>query len=139
MDIYLKDPAGPELHIPVNPSEITARGAKKIETVNVINIGDIDFPTGDERSGISFSSFFSAEHDKSYCRTDDIPKPDDALNMLINWRIAGKPIMLLITETIINAPVLITELSYRYVGGEPGDTVMRRDANGRSQVAAPLG
>lgn len=121
MDIYLIPPTGSQLHIPVNPDEITAKGTKKIETVNIINIGDIDFPVGDERSGISFSSFFPVEYDSSYCRYAGIPSPDDALNMLINWRIAGKPVRLLVTDTIINALVLITEVSYRHVGGEPGD------------------
>ncbi|OPX91622.1 MAG: hypothetical protein A4E52_00441 [Pelotomaculum sp. PtaB.Bin013] len=29
MDIYLRDPEGLELHLPVNPSEITAKGVKK--------------------------------------------------------------------------------------------------------------
>lgn len=121
MDIYLIPQSGPGLHLPVNPSEIVAKGVKKIETVNITNIGDVDFPVGDERSGISFSSFFPAKYDSSYCRYADMPSPDDALNMLINWRIAGKPVRLLVTETNINALVLITEVSYRHVGGEPGD------------------
>ena len=121
MDFYLIDPAGPQLHLPVNPGEAAVEGAKKIETVNIVNIGDVDFPAGDERSGISFSSFFPAEHDLSYCRYPDIPRPEDALEMLINWRIAGKPNRLLITDTFINVLVLIAKISYKHVGGEPGD------------------
>lgn len=121
MDLYFIPPSGPELHLPVNPGEIAVEGAKKIETVNIINIGDVDFPAGDERSGISFSSFFPAEYDSSYCRYPDIPLPEDALKMLINWKIAGKPIRLLITDTFINVLVLIAKISYKHVGGEPGD------------------
>lgn len=121
MDFYLIDPSGSQLHLPVNPAEVAVEGAKKIETVNIINIGDVDFPAGDERSGISFSSFFPAEYDPSYCRYADIPSPEDALKMLINWKIAGKPIRLLITNTFINVLVLIAKISYKHVGGEPGD------------------
>jgi len=121
MDIYLIDPSGPQLHLPVNPEEITIEGSKKIETVNIINIGDIDFPSGDERTGISFGSFFPREYDSSYCQYADIPTPEDAMNQLITWRTGGKPVRLIITETSVNALVLIAKTTHRYVGGEPGD------------------
>lgn len=121
MDIFLIDPSGPQLHLPVNPEEITIDGSKKIETVNIINIGDIDFPSGDERTGISFGSFFPREYDPSYCRYAGFPAPEDALNQLIVWRIGGKPVRLIITETSVNALVLIERTNHRYVGGEPGD------------------
>lgn len=121
MDFYVIDPSGSQLHLPVNPEEVAVEGAKKFDTVQIVNIGDVDFPAGDERSGISFSSFFPAEYDSSYCRYSDIPLPEDALKMLIDWKIAGKPIRLLITDTFINVLVLIAKISYRHVGGEPGD------------------
>lgn len=122
MDIYLTDTATNErFHFPVNPEEITVEGAKKIETVSIVNIGDIDFPEGDERTGISFSSFFPKEYDSSYCRYSDIPNPHAAMAKLQSWRIAGKPIRLLITQSYVNVLALLTQTSHRYVGGEPGD------------------
>ena len=121
MDFYLLSPDGQDLHFPVNPGEVTVEGAKKIETFSIINIGDVDFPVGDERTGISFSSFFPRDYDPSYCQYPDIPTPEEAIGRLITWRIAGKPVRLLVTETAINALMLITRTSHRYVGGEPGD------------------
>lgn len=121
MDFFLINPAGGQLRFPVNPEEVTIEGAKKIETVSIINIGDVDFPVGDERTGISFSSFFPAEYDPSYCRYPDIPDPEQAIGTLAAWRIAGKPVRLLITETQVNTLVLIIQMTHRYVGGEPGD------------------
>lgn len=121
MDFYLLSPEGQDLHLPVNPGEVTVEGAKKIETVSIINIGDVDFPVGDERTGISFGSFFPRDYDQSYCQYVSIPTPEEALGRLIALRIGGKPIRLLITETAINVLVLITRTTHRYVGGEPGD------------------
>ncbi|MBW2672128.1 MAG: LysM peptidoglycan-binding domain-containing protein [Deltaproteobacteria bacterium] len=121
MDFYLLSPDGQDLHFPVNPSEVTVEGAKKIETVSIINLGDVDFPVGDERTGISFASFFPRDYDPSYCQYAGIPSPEEAIGRLIAWRTAGKPIRLLITETSINTLVLITRTAHRYVGGEPGD------------------
>jgi len=121
MDFYLLSPDGQDLHFPVNPGEVTVEGAKKIETVSIINIGDVDFPVGDERTGISFSSFFPRDYDRSYCQYASIPTPEEALGRLIEWQTNGKPIRLLITETSINMLVLIARITHRYVGGEPGD------------------
>lgn len=121
MDFYIIDPAGGQLRLPVNPEEVVCPGAKKFETVSIVNIGDIDFPNGDERSGVSFSSFFPAEYDPSYCRYPDIPDPNEAMAMLINWRIKRAPIQLLITHTYVNITALLTRTEYRYVGGEMGD------------------
>ncbi|OAT81140.1 LysM peptidoglycan-binding domain-containing protein [Desulfotomaculum copahuensis] len=121
MDFYLLSPDGQDLHFPVNPPEVTVEGAKKIETVSIINIGDVDFPVGDELTGISFSSFFPRDYDPSYCQYASIPTPETALGRLNAWRTAGKPVRLLITETSVNVLVLITRVAHRYVGGEPGD------------------
>lgn len=121
MDFYLLSPDGQDLHFPVNPPEVTVEGAKKIETVSIIDIGDVDFPVGDELTGISFSSFFPRDYDPSYCQYAGIPSPEEAVKRLNAWRTAGKPVRLLITETSINTLVLVTRIVHRYVGGEPGD------------------
>ena len=121
MDFYLLSPDGQDLHFPVNPPEVTVEGVKKIETVSIINIGDVDFPVGDELAGISFSSFFPRDYDPSYCQYASIPTPETALGRLNAWCTAGKPVRLLITETLVNVLVLITRVTHRYVGGEPGD------------------
>ncbi|MEM3453456.1 MAG: hypothetical protein QW835_07540, partial [Candidatus Hadarchaeum sp.] len=101
MDFYLIDPAGPTLHLPVNPiGDITIRREKQYETVNIINIGEVDFPTGEKLKEISFSSFFPAEYDPSYCRYPDLPDPQEAMNQLTAWTASKKPVRLIITETI---------------------------------------
>jgi nucleoid-associated protein YgaU len=120
MDIYLIDQNGGQLHLPVNPPTITLDGQKAFDTVNIINVGEVDFVTGDKRSTIEFSSFFPMEYD-TFCRYVDIPNPQEALNQLINMRIAGKPVRLIITDTIINTLVLLTGTPYSHTGEQDGD------------------
>lgn len=121
MDFFLSSSDGDTLHFPVNPSEVTVTGEKGIETVNIIQLGEVDFPMGNKRTEIQFSSFFCRDYDPSYCQYPNIPNPEEAMEKLVNWRIAGKPIRLLVTDTPINILVLILRTSHRYVGGEPGD------------------
>ncbi|NPV30687.1 MAG: terminase, partial [Firmicutes bacterium] len=98
---FLIDPAGSTLHLPVNPSEVTIRREKQIETVNIINLGEVDFTTGEKLKEISFSSFFPAEYDPSYCRYSDLPDPQEAMNLLTKWTQGENPVRLIITTTII--------------------------------------
>lgn len=121
MDFYLIDPAGIELHLPVNPEEVNIRREKAIDTVNIINIGEVDFPVGEKVKEVTFSSFFPAEYDSSYCRYPDIPDPQEAMNQLTAWTVGKKPVRLLITDTIINVLVLVTAHTTTFKGGEPGD------------------
>lgn len=121
MDFYLLDPAGPQLHLPVNPEEVTIRREKRYETVEIVNLGEVDFPTGEKLTEISFSSFFPAEYDPSYCRYPDLPDPQEAMQQLTAWMISRKPVRLIITETVHNVLVLVTAHTTNYKGGEPGD------------------
>lgn len=122
MDIYLIDPEGPTLHLPVNPiGDISIKREKRIETVEIINLGEVDFPTGTRISEISLSSFFPKEYDPSYCRTADIPIPKEAMQQLTTWTIKKGPVRLIITEPEINVMVLVAAHNTTIKGGEPGD------------------
>jgi len=120
MDFYLIDPAGTQLHLPVNPSEVTIRQEKAIETINIINIGEVDFPVAEKLKEINFSSFFPKDYD-SFCRYADIPDPQEATNQITAWTMGKKPVRFIVTETIINTLVLVTAHTATIKGGEPGD------------------
>lgn len=121
MDFFLIDPAGPKLHLPVNPGEVTIRREKLCDTVIIINLGEVEFPRGEKVKQITFSSFFPKEYDPSYCRYPEIPSPQQAMNLLTAWMMSKKPVRLLITRTIINVLVLVSVHTSAFKGGEPGD------------------
>lgn len=121
MDIFLTSPEGESLRIPVNPGEITIRRGKLYETINLLNIGEVDFAHGAKVTEISFSSFFPAEYDPSYCQYAELPDPQEAMNLLTKWMISTKPVRLIITETIVNILANVSAHDSTFKGGEPGD------------------
>jgi hypothetical protein len=121
MDIYLLDPAGGQLHLPVNPPEVQIRREKQFETVNIISLGEIDFAQQEKVKEIAFSSFFPREYDSSYCRYPDIPDPQEAMNLLNDYMLSRNPLRLLITETAVNVLVFVSAHNSTFKGGEPGD------------------
>lgn len=129
--IYFTDPQTNEsLQIPVMPPDITIKWDRKTETVEVLNLGEVDFTTGKKLQEISFSSFFPIEYTSSYCQYADIPDPYEAYMTLDGWCAArntdyvpDRPVRLMIVGTSlnINMLVLITSLEMKDRGGNPGD------------------
>lgn len=121
MNIFLLAPNGEGLYIPVNPPEIVIRRGKLYETVTLLNLGEVDFAHGAKVTEITFSSFFPAEYDPSYCQYAELPDPQEAMNKLTKWMGATHPVRLIITGTIINVLVNISAHDSNFQGGEPGD------------------
>jgi len=122
MDYYLiDDNAGVTLHLPVNPETCTIKREASLDTVNIINLGEIDFLIGTKVKEIAFSSFFPAEYDAEYCKYSDITDPQKAMNQLTAWMASERPIRLIITDTIINSLVRLSAHNSEFRGGEPGD------------------
>lgn len=129
--IYFTDPQTQEkLQLPVLPEKITVKWERQTETVNILNLGEVDFTTGKKLQEISFASFFPVEYVPSYCRYADIPDPAEAYMMLDGWCAArntdyvpDRPVRLMIVGTSldINMLVLINSLEVEDRGGEPGD------------------
>lgn len=130
VQIYLIDPQTDEsLQLPVMPPEITLKWERKSETVNILNLGEVDFTTGKKLQEISFSSFFPIEY-APFCQYVDIPLPSEAYAQLDKWTAATStdyvpttPIRLVIVGTAfdINMLVQISSLEYKDKGGQPDD------------------
>jgi nucleoid-associated protein YgaU len=120
-DIYLVDPLGPQLWLPVNPEIVSIQTEKRFETVDFLNLGEVDFPSGEKIQTVEFSSFFPIEYDSSYCQYSDIPGPADAFEQLTAWTKVDTPVRLIIGSTTINMLVLISASKGEHRGGEPSD------------------
>lgn len=120
MDFYLIPLGGKKFHFPVNPESIDVVTEKQIDTISLNDIGEVDIPTGEMRTGYQFSSFFPAYYD-SYCQYRNIPKPNAAIKELIRMREKGQPVRLLVSRSFINELVIITRVNPSIRGGEVGD------------------
>jgi len=121
VDIFLIDSEGTEMWIPVNPPEVSISREKRIDTLNIVGIGEIDFSLpGQKIKSITFSSFFPAEYDPSYCKHPDLD-PQGMMQQLTTWMDQDKPLRLIITDTQVNVLVHISAHASKFVGGEPDD------------------
>ncbi len=120
MEIHLIESDGKDFYFPVNPEEIRITRAKGYETVNILSLGEFDFPAGEKVKEIAFSSFFPAVYDY-YCNYENIPDPLEAMQTLTKMTASKQPVRLIITETPVNVLVLISAHDSMFKGGEPGD------------------
>jgi nucleoid-associated protein YgaU len=121
MDLYLINPKeDTAFRFPVNPEEISVATETLKETIEITSIGEVDFPWGDKRAEIRFSSFLPYEYDV-YCQYPDIPDPVTAAKQLEAWRKAKDPLRFIVTDSQINDLVYILSFNTQIKGGEPGD------------------
>ncbi|PYI52548.1 LysM peptidoglycan-binding domain-containing protein [Paenibacillus flagellatus] len=121
IDITLEDAAGTKLWFPVNPTEINIKRDRSFETFPIINLGEVDLPQSEKIKEISFSSFFPAESDPSYCRYNDIPDPQLTMNQINTWMSERLPLRLMIPPTQVNVLVIISSHNSAFKANEPGD------------------
>lgn len=113
---------GPVLRFPINPSEISFQQEKLSETVNIISLGEVDFPNNGEKvQETTFSSFFPAVYDASFCQFSSVPDPEEAMAQLETWTKSKKPVRFIVGGTKINRLVLVSAHALTIRGGEPGD------------------
>lgn len=110
-----------KLILPVPPSDVRISYGKMVETVNLINLGEVDFHTGTKLTEISFSSFLPKYYDPAYCCIQDIPEPRDALEKILKWVSKREPVVFSITNTPIRDVFNIINIDYFYKGGSVGE------------------
>lgn len=121
MNFTIEDPNNVSLWFPVNPSEVNIRRDKSFETISLIRGGELDVPQGVKVKEIAFSSFFPAVYDASYCKYQQLPDPQTAMNQLNTWMEGRDPLRLIITGTDVNVLVMLSAHNSSFKGGEPGD------------------
>lgn len=98
VEVWLK--GSRRVRLPVLPSEYKVTSTQKNTTVNVIGVGEVVLKGKRGLREISFSSFFPARYDSSYC--DVVPKnPKQYVDIIEKLKRAGS-VKLMITGTPIN-------------------------------------
>lgn len=105
MDFYLTAPDGSRIHLPVNPERITCQTGNRIQTFNVIELGDISLPRGRMPTRFSFEGFFPGEARRNDPMVKSWRSPKELAGILSLWRNEGIKLRLLVTETPINHDV----------------------------------
>lgn len=109
VDITIKDNVtGKYLSIPVIPQTISLDSGDAIATtVTVLKLGEVAFPNGVNLDAVSWTSFFPARYDASYCKYTALKKPSEYAEQLTAWKAKGTSLQLIIPAANINQAVYV--------------------------------
>jgi len=117
MDFYLTASDGSRIHLPVNPEKITAQTESKMQTFEVICLGDIALPRGITPARLSWESFFPGAARKDAVFVKDWQDPKALVGLISLWRRSNTKVRLLITETPLNFDCYISTFEHTWGGG----------------------
>jgi nucleoid-associated protein YgaU len=112
MEIWLSWQNNKErLRLPILPPNFEVTVGNLNTKVNINEIGNINLIGKSDLKTITLESFFPNQN-YYFCEYSDFPKPYECVEMIENWRLSGKPIRLIITDTPINLAMAIENFSY---------------------------
>lgn len=98
-----------QLTLPVTPSSFQVTAGKRIETVNIQEMGDVCLPGLRTLGTISLDCLFPAQ---SYPFADGPEDPYDYLAELEEWARGKKTVRFVVTGTPVNRKVLVERVDY---------------------------
>jgi hypothetical protein len=117
MDFYLTAPDGRRIHLPMNPERITAQTGSKMQTFEVVNLGDISLPRGVVPTRFSWEGILPGEARKDTVFVKSWQDPKEIAGQISLWRASGEKVRLLVTETPINHDCYIENFEHTWGGG----------------------
>lgn len=112
MDYYLSFNNNEDrLRLPVIPSSFEMTIPNQNTTVNINSIGEINLIGKAGLASISISSFFPNQ-EYSFCSYKGFPKPSEFIKYILKWKDSGKPIRLIVTDTVINYAMTIESFTF---------------------------
>lgn len=105
--------------IPVLPERIEYQtGEKKANTVEVLNLGDVDFLGGVGLDTFGWASEFPARYDSSYVQLSQVHSPKTYKDQFTKWKNEGTPMQLVCPAAGINKRMYIQSFSWDLRGAE---------------------
>ena len=120
VDIYIKEAEGSrEIRIPWLPDKVNCdSGGTRMISYEILDVGDVDVPSGSNLTTFSWDSCFPGEGHK------DLPflrgawqNPRNYQSLLSEWRENGTPLRIIMTGTPINHDVYLFDYNMVYEGG----------------------
>lgn len=99
------------LTMPVTPGRYQWSVGKRMETINISELGDVYLPGGRTRFSGNLE-FLLPAHSYSWMEAGARPEPQYYLDYLNAWAVDARPVRLVITETEINTLVYIEEVAH---------------------------
>ena len=120
VDIALRDTkTGDYLRIPVIPEIISYQdGSATPNTVNILQLGAVEFPNGVGLDALNWTSFFPRRYDPAYCTTRNLKDPTAYRDQLSSWKDAGTPIQVIIPAADINKTMRVDAFDWDFKGFE---------------------
>lgn len=104
------------LRFPMNPENVDVKLGAKVQTYNVLDLGDIEEVRGETVTGITWSGMFPGAPRKLQPYVNEWQEPNDIEALLKSW--FGLPLTLLVTGTFINNwPVQLRTFNPSIKGG----------------------
>ncbi|MBR1805842.1 MAG: hypothetical protein IJ774_05560 [Selenomonadaceae bacterium] len=118
-EFYLTAEADDEIQLCMPPEEIRVKSSTNFRTFNVIELGEIKIPKGEQLTAISWRGTLPGAGVLLYSSIKKAAwdKPDELIKTINRWREKGTKLKLLITQTPVNLDVFIKSFDYTAKGG----------------------
>lgn len=103
--------------LPLNPNQITAQTGSRMETVDVIDLGEIRLPRGKAPARLSWEGVFPGQARQGLPFVRGWRQPGELLDILQWWRDHNTRVRLIVTETPLNLDVYLESLEHTWSGG----------------------
>jgi LysM repeat protein len=105
--------------IPVLPEEIAySFGDALKDSVTVIDLGTVDFHSGNDLDSMGWSSFFPARYDAGYCTTSKLLTTLEYKDLFERWKSTGARLQLICPAAGINEPMVLYSFKAVFKGAE---------------------
>jgi len=120
VDITIRDSVtGSYVRIPVVPETLEyGEGDALTDSVKILNLGNVEFPSGVDLDTLSWSSFFPARYDPGYCATSDLKTPQEYRDQLKAWKEASTKLQIVCPAVGLNISMRLQSLPWTFSGFE---------------------
>jgi len=120
VELSIKDEStGRYYPIPVLPERIEYSDGDAIaDTVNIIDLGEVDFLNGVALDSIGWSSFFPGRYDAGYVSVNNLPKPTEYKGLMQRWKLNKTALRVICPAAGINKQVYLSSFTWDLRGFE---------------------
>lgn len=131
MEFYIDD-----LRLPVPIQEVSVKTGADINTISLVNSGEVGLYGGEKLDTLSFSSFFPSRY-RPFCQYNGFPQPETFINHIESAKREKKPIRFIMTGTDINKQFLVESFEKTYKINGLGDVYFSLSLTEYKEIEIP--